>query len=195
MKRLILTAVVSICMVGMAQAEMITFSFDDGSLWDGATDTPVGNYMTSKFGGTVIVDDTEADNDRWNGNSTLALMTDNGSAMDIWFDSVITGMDFDGFVDDAGFGSDFKARWYIGNSYVDQRVWNTGNNTPVNTAWIDFGTDVDHLYFSNNGSHDVLIDNLVVDKYVEAAPIPVPGAVLLGMLGLSAAGIKLRKHA
>ena len=27
------------------------------------------------------------------------------------------------------------------------------------------------------------------------APVPVPGALLLGMLGLSAAGIKLRKHA
>ncbi len=26
-------------------------------------------------------------------------------------------------------------------------------------------------------------------------PVPVPGAVLLGMLGLSAAGIKLRKYA
>ena len=27
------------------------------------------------------------------------------------------------------------------------------------------------------------------------APVPVPGAVLLGMLGLSVAGVKLRKHA
>ena len=29
----------------------------------------------------------------------------------------------------------------------------------------------------------------------EVAPVPVPGAVLLGMLGLSLAGVKLRKHA
>jgi len=37
--------------------------------------------------------------------------------------------------------------------------------------------------------------NFFATTNIELAPVPVPGAVLLGLLGLSAAGIKLRKHA
>ena len=33
------------------------------------------------------------------------------------------------------------------------------------------------------------------DGLVGIAVVPVPGAVLLGMIGLSVAGVKLRKHA
>jgi len=66
--------------------------------------------------------------------------------------------------------------------------WPLGTNN--GELWVPFGDtyNVKQLLFSS-----VLEDN---DEYsVAGAVVPIPGAVLLGILGLSAAGIKLRKFA
>lgn len=65
------------------------------------------------------------------------------------------------------------------------------------------GTDAEHWYvcaeawdYENNGYSNTLgadfSDFIVLMESIN--PVPVPGAVLLGIIGLSAAGIKLRKY-
>ena len=69
-------------------------------------------------------------------------------------------------------------------------AWNYDNTTillrssiagPVYLVAFDPGTDGDHQ------------DMVALIEGVN--PVPVPGAILLGMLGLSVAGVKLRKRA
>ena len=86
------------------------------------------------------------------------------------------------------------------DALVYSRSWYASSYTTIDIPDITFSSNVSLLVFSDGGSEDVGIDNLRVDSYVappivETENIPVPGAVLLGLLGLSAAGIKLRKHA
>jgi len=45
------------------------------------------------------------------------------------------------------------------------------------------------------GSEWVAYDGLNIGVRIQGTPVPVPGAVLLGMLGLGVVGLKLRKHA
>ena len=57
---------------------------------------------------------------------------------------------------------------------------------------------VDFTVISNHFVSSGFPDRQYVDFYevsFEGAVVPVPGAILLGMLGLGVAGIKLRKHA
>lgn len=58
----------------------------------------------------------------------------------------------------------------------------SGINIPFGATRLFFGLNNGYEWTNNWGSVDVTV-------------VPVPGAVLLGMLGLSAAGIKLRKFA
>lgn len=66
-------------------------------------------------------------------------------------------------------------------------TWST-STTPV---WWYFDPDSSGLNpLSSDGSRW----NLDLGTFVRIEPIPAPGAILLGLLGLGAAGIKLRKH-
>jgi hypothetical protein len=87
-----------------------------------------------------------------------------------------------------------KAIWYIENELRDLRPRNTQAWAWINEAqaqidskaWIGIGNvRVLQMYTCDEHKQDFL--------YVE--PVPVPGAVLLGILGMGVAGIKLRKYA
>jgi len=58
----------------------------------------------------------------------------------------------------------------------------SGIKIPGGATRLFFGLNNGYEWSNNSGSVDVTV-------------VPVPGAVLLGMLGLSVAGVKLRKHA
>jgi hypothetical protein len=49
--------------------------------------------------------------------------------------------------------------------------------------------------WNSTNNRDFYFDKAVLTVNTEVNPVPVPGAVLLGILGLSAAGVKLRKFA
>ncbi len=63
---------------------------------------------------------------------------------------------------------------------------------PVDHALAIMWGDSAANYLGIRDIYDVSVVDSAGNEYV---PVPVPGAVLLGMLGLSLAGIKLRKHA
>lgn len=66
----------------------------------------------------------------------------------------------------------------------------TGQNWEQQWSWGYENIQLQYPYFSMSFT-DVGEGNYEV----EMTPVPVPGAVLLGMLGLSVAGVKLRKYA
>ena len=66
----------------------------------------------------------------------------------------------------------------------------TIDDTPLND--LPFGGFLDRF----NGADAYWVESELSGTYVPSGTqVPVPGAVLLGMLGLSVAGLKLRKHA
>jgi len=87
--------------------------------------------------------------------------------------------------------------WYT----LQFAVTGTGSNTHFELGVNDI-LYIDHVYDNSIAQLDsgyiglgreIKYDNF--KGFTDVAPVPVPGAVLLGMLGLSVVGVKLRKHA
>jgi hypothetical protein len=144
MKKLIFIAVLSICMVGAAQAS-VTFNFD--SLSDSAGSGTISTYMTNIYNsasnlfGTVTVTDATADNDHWNGNTTIAIRTASsvGGDFEILFVTTpITSVSGTGYVYDATGSEDWVL---IGYDSTYGGVENPLSSAEVGRWSIDFGTD------------------------------------------------------
>jgi len=105
-------------------------------------------------------------------------------------------VNFSGSFFDPGWLDTFTGDWNFGDGSDDVTASLTyENNYPDAT-----GTAQNMYSFINLGTYDVTLtiydddggmgtDSLLVNV------VPVPGAVLLGIIGLSVAGVKLRKHA
>ena len=176
MKRLILTAVLTICMVGVAQADLYvdhtdvydTLSvhwygpYQDGASWSHNNPYGGGNYDTAMSLGLIS-------------SVTLTINTSGLNPSDEHI-----GVRF---TDKLGSTHDLPGWMVNGNNvYNLQQDWLDG--VAVNATLYYTG-------FFDNDSATINWSELTVD----GAVVPVPGAVLLGILGLSAAGIKLRKFA
>ena len=90
------------------------------------------------------------------------------------------------------------ARW--GASWTPQPAGGTAANPKIfneggafNSLFTTAGTYTFSFLGGNTGASTVSHPNMYL--LVDATVVPVPGAVLLGMLGLCAAGLKLRKYA
>jgi hypothetical protein len=91
-------------------------------------------------------------------------------------------------------GSDpFQGHWGDGSFFPQATGYTAVNDgvvfisAVVGRMWLGCNDDAVSLATNDNyGS---------ITTHVNVVPIPVPGAVLLGMIGLSVAGVKLRKHA
>ena len=220
MNRLILSAVLTLCMVAATHGEAF-YDFDpspDTYGIEGSSDQgDISDYMTDIWqaaftgGGTVTVSDAGIrDNgdttEDWSGHGAsdnfMRNQVDNDFELlfsqpvyKIWGDAIVT--------DDAGSGNDFFIYGY--SSWGGTVESPTG--TPVtytkdiaeDTGFkfeLDFGsTPVYLLVFSGRtgmgtGPRSIAIDNLSV--------VPIPATIILGILGLSsvgAVGLKLRKFA
>ena len=208
MKRLItICAITTVCMVGVAQADLVTFDFEALSSGDDAA--AISTYMTGLYPSTVTVIsavaaiETSADLDPVYAptTSTMYITPTTGQVDDppadfmrISFDIPILSAQLDAGV----FGisthgnPDFTVLAYTADDVLVRRwEWGTNYRTiSMTTPLFDFSSNpVTHLVFHNDYPGHIGVDNLTV------SPVPVPGAILLGLLGLGAAGLKLRKYA
>lgn len=215
MKKLIFAAVLSICMVGAAQA-FVTFTFDDGSgankLYDGDGSRDIGTHMTWRYGSTVTVSDAEADNDDWEisgpDNETIFIRTGVSSSekdFEILFATVpVTSISGIGYVFDdtsgpdiviTGYGSDYGSVENPSGTSVGTWSADPGDDKQVSFS-LTFSSPAYLLVISDSGEKDVGIDNLQVEPYVAGggAVIPAPGAILLGSIGVGLVGWLRRRR-
>ena len=185
MKKTLLMAVALAFMATPAMADMadITLEVYANPLWtstgvnidigDVITVTPAAGDMWSTLGdasGPIYVGPSGSNFNDW----------------DLFFDgslhsSMIAYIGDDPFQGHYGDGSFFpQATGYVA---VNDGVVFT--STVAGTLWLGCNDDAVSMGTGDN------FGSITTDVNV----VPVPGAVLLGMLGLSAAGIKLRKHA
>ena len=82
-----------------------------------------------------------------------------------------------------------------GNQHYLGRLYSGDNTYTLNPAWLDTIKVRGTLYYIDDTPNDWSDDAAINYSDLTVTAVPVPGAVLLGLLGLSVAGIKLRKHA
>lgn len=185
--------------------------------------TNVYDHRTITVDNATVIDNSSNYGDDWNGKSggdNYFYVDSSSGHADVFFTGApIYNISGDGYVFDATPGADWVLNGYdSGNNLVNSFIMDFGESTYTTEEWswahwgwetvvhtIDLGDDsaftfdlafataVTRIRLSDDGRYDVGMDNVVVDD----APIstPIPGAVLLGMLGLSVAGVKLRKQA
>jgi hypothetical protein len=148
MGRLTLIAVLAVCLVGVAQADLHTFTFDGGSpsVEDTDSNSEISAYMTGVYGSTVYVDDSGVrDNDDtstdWNGKSSkydnfLRVAAGSGDGEIVFADNPIYCISGDGYVFDATSGDDFVITG-CGAGYGDQE--NPNASAYLNSWSISFG--------------------------------------------------------
>ena len=200
MKKLLLALVSTLCMVGVAQADLYTFSFDSDDspgLANNSTAAQTETYMEGIYMGglspfnniTVLASDDDGKiitnaldplgPDQWLQANTKNLP----DAFRISFNNTpIISVSFEWAV--------MQNDFYLRADGIEFVVGYGHGNDVIHDSWSKtFDGPVTELYFHNSSSGWIGIDNLVVTPYL----VPVPAAVLLGVLGLCAAGMKLRK--
>lgn len=97
--------------------------------------------------------------------------------------------DFNGaYLTSAWNGQNLRVQGFVGGSLVADRTVSLVTTDP---QWFDFDfLGVDMLTFTPAGRDWFAMDNFTYSQSV----VPLPGAVLLGMLGLGTAGVKLRRR-
>jgi len=168
----------------------------------GADTTSFGVYdMHNPLSRVTLFTGTD-DPGGFDGTSTLTIL----ASGDVGIDGVDSGQDFVSTPEGFAFGyyvDTFAGRWYsdtnLNSDGLDHMVAYQGTNTDtVNLVGYGPGLWTNNEFIlgfeDQSGLGDVDYQDLVV--MVESVnPVPVPGAVLLGMLGLSLVGVKLRKRA
>ena len=117
MKKLVLIMI--ICSVGLTNAAITTFDFDALPAMSSAG--AISTYMSGVFGNTVTATDIKSNTNAtptldWIGNATTWVTNTRNDGLpsdfEILFSTPITGFSFDGYILDAGVGSDFRVFAY-----------------------------------------------------------------------------------
>jgi len=182
MKKVILTAVLAICMATVAQADPFS------SVIDFSPDIYIGEGQTYTYSHDLA--------------SAVPPLTIPGDT--------VTSATLKLTFDDEDDGYWYKGKWYswdwpVEYAWVELDDTGTWGWTEVNDG--TYPIPVNIAWLNDNGilKVEVTVDNWnssYADVYLtkselcgEFTPVPVPGAILLGILGLSVAGLKLRKFA
>ena len=186
---------------GWAGAATFQWSFDTAS--NMSSDADVSNYMSMIYGSTVTANNVRIDDAGW--GSGRYLTTDDASGLSIVFaNTPITKLygTTDGWVFEAGSGADFtlkaynKANVQVGSTLTwstGSGSWGAGDNAYIDIADVTFSEPVYKLFFSDDGEHDVAIDNLRVESSACTATVPEPATLLLLGAGLVGFGIARRR--
>ena len=211
-----LSIVLLIFLSGVAQADL----FDFNTLENNDSSDVISAYMSGLYGSTVTVTDARARikesplPDAWTGNFSTYIWSANGGTADdfeILFESTPINalLGLGGTGSTRGFVFEETGEWSFqifaydstyteaggtvenpyGGALVDAWSIVVGDGTQISIPDLIFSRSVSLLVISNDGVHDIAIDDLQV------TPVPVPAAVLLGVLGFGVAGMKLRKFA
>ncbi len=210
MKKLItICAVVTMVLAASPAQASVTFNFEGATLVGTSTEANqrVSDYMTGVYGSSVTGTDGWVINNAlsgvdWLGNDGQWLRTRAEGAVpwdfEISFDTVpITSASGDFYVF-VGTDADFTITAYD-SSYGDRETpsasalvtsqsWNPGTGAWEGSFDLSFGSPVSLLVFSDGGYDDVAIDDLTV------TPIPAPGAILLGSIGVGLVGWLRRRR-
>jgi len=189
---------------GMAQAAETLFTYD--TLSHGLVDDgTVSNYMSGLYGSPVLAWGPEIRGDYPGGFSEY------GSDKYIWNRALSGGLlavtflsepvqcvNFQGHVFDATSGADFTFKAYANTwdaikdiwktvTPLYSQSWNAGIGPASPSGKISLPGPAYCLVFTNEGTHDIGIDDLCVEKCVNSA-VPAPGALLLASLGTVVVG-------
>lgn len=193
MKKIVSILLCMICMAGVVQAS-VTFDFEgipSNPLNPGSTDVLIGNYMSELYLSTVTTQDMVIGRD-FSGNQYAMLS--GPIDMEFLFSTPITSVQFDLAV----FGDNVDSMYDFELSAFDAYSVQVGSTITfsadrsfnTNSGLITFSAPVSSLVMNDHGMWDVAIDNLTVETEGEgsAVPIPAPGAVLLGGVGVCFVG-------
>jgi hypothetical protein len=172
---------------GRVYGTPITFTFDDGGLTNGDGDVKLSLYMSSLYPPLVLVNGAEVHSgDGFGSDHYLWTRPQLLGAGNILIGMVVptTSVSFDGYIFDAASGADFTFTAYdlMGHT-IYQQSWTTGSGTGFSCSTGPFSEPVYALNFSNQGQHDVGIDNLTLAPVGSTPSVPAPGAALLGVIG------------
>ena len=200
MNKFIVMSFCVVCLVGVAHADMYTFDFN--TLFSGDNIATTETYMESIYGSDIAIISGDSDGIIISNGSTthelgpdMWVKIDNGTSngedgIKISFNVVpITSVSFEWGTESSKFYAEAD------NVKFFSRVASSSGHGTVSTY--TFASPVTTLYFHDSGNGWIGFDNLIVTTAGNSCPVdppavPVPGAVFLGILGLSAAGIKLR---
>ena len=159
----------------------------DGSVYARTASNPLhASTGTKIFGTNATGTDSEGNplNESWI----------NYGPMDYWifcahFNDLANYVSID-VINNDGINSDVGelSVWDAGSNFLGQ-VWDSVSGRGTSSTLVFNSSSFDIAYIEFKGTSSVAIDNF------KANVVPVPGAMLLGMLGLGAAGLKLRKFA
>ena len=137
--------------------------------------------LTADGVGSLLLTDVDGDTIFANLSGSWAPADDDPDAA-LYFDGVLNGVVYTG--DDAAFNGDFGTSASM--AFGAPMPWN-GTIIHLVLTGLDFS--------ASWGNLSDMVAGGIQDGGMTAVVVPVPAAVLLGILGLSAAGIKLRRFA
>lgn len=191
MKKVLLSLLITACLVGTARAGTITYNFNDLPVLEGnASPVAYGQYLQDVsadlsniapgvdvvIGGKFkIVTQDPLGSDQW-------LQTESSvDRIEFTFSAPISSVTFDWATQKNDFVVD-----YGGQSVT---VYNSTNNqvTSGDNYTLDFDSPVYTLAFHDSASGWIGVDDLVINV------VPLPASILLGVLAVGLAGRKLRE--
>lgn len=176
----ILIAMAIVVAASAAQAD-ITFDFNLLGQWE--DDAAISSIMSSEFGAAVTTSGAMSFDYGSFSYIGTTIFPGTDRSLEVTFSEEIIGAQFLGIVLAPPPDDTFQLTWYNGIAEVGSFSHDHASAI-FDSGWLDFGSGVDRLAFSNSGVHHIAIDDLTVRKADAVSVAPAPGAIALTIVGL-----------